>query len=217
MDTTAALLAAVAIFPALFSFGMEPAQGPGLVFVVVPTIFAQMGGVLGMIFSVFFFAVLTIAALTSSVSLLEVVVAYLIDEQKVERRKATILASTVMAIMCVLSSLSMGLLSGVTLFGVGFFDFFDILTDKIFLAIGGMFLAIFVGWFMDKEELRSELTNDGTVSFGFFELWYNLMKYFIPLAILAVAVMGITAIEQTSLMLFGLFIILAMMVFSKKL
>ncbi|MGI6143147.1 MAG: sodium-dependent transporter [bacterium] len=216
MDTAVAIMAGLAMFPALFAFGMEPAQGPGLVFVVIPSLFAQLGS-MGVLFSVIFFAALTIAALTSSISLLEVVVAYLIDEQKVERKKATYIASTVMAIMCILSSLSMGTLAGVKLFGVGFFDFFDILTDKIFLAIGGMLLAIFVGWFMKKEDLKNELTNDGTISFGLFELWYNLIKYVIPLAIFVVAFMGIAAIEQTSLMLFGIFIILALMVFSKKL
>jgi NSS family neurotransmitter:Na+ symporter len=216
MDTTVAIMAGLAMFPALFAFGMEPAQGPGLVFVVIPSLFAQMGS-MGMLFSVIFFAALTIAALTSSISLLEVVVAYLIDEHKVERRKATFAASTVMAIMCILSSLSMGTLAGVQIFGVGFFDFFDILTDKIFLAIGGMLLAIFVGWFMNKEELRNELTNDGTITFGLFELWYNLIKYVIPIAIAIVAAMGIAAIEQTSLMIFGLLIIVVLAIFSKKL
>lgn len=216
MDTTVAIMAGLAMFPALFAFGMEPAQGPGLVFVVIPSLFAQMGS-MGMLFSVIFFAALTIAALTSSISLLEVVVAYLIDEHKVERRKATLVASSVMAIMCILSSLSMGTLAGVQIFGVGFFDFFDILTDKIFLAIGGMLLAIFVGWFMNKEELRNELTNDGTITFGLFELWYNLIKYVIPIAIAIVAAMGIAAIEQTSLMIFGLLIIVVLAIFSKKL
>ena len=111
----------------------------------------------------------------------------------------------------------MGTLAGVQIFGVGFFDFFDILTDKIFLAIGGMLLAIFVGWFMNKEELRNELTNDGTITFGLFELWYNLIKYVIPIAIAIVAAMGIAAIEQTSLMIFGLLIIVVLAIFSKKL
>jgi NSS family neurotransmitter:Na+ symporter len=216
MDTAAALLAAIAIFPALFAFGMAPDQGPGLVFVLVPSIFAQMGAA-GPLFSIIFFAALAVAALTSSVSLLEVVVAYLIDEKNMPRKSATYISSTIMAVMCILSSLSMGTLAGVKLFGVGFFDFFDILTDKIFLAIGGMLLAIFVGWFMNKEDLKNELTNDGTVAFGLFELWYTLIKYIIPLLILIIAIMGIRAIEQTSLMLFGIGIIIVMAIFSKKL
>ena len=216
MDTAVAIMAGLAIFPALFSFGMEPAAGPGLVFVVVPAIFAQMGNV-GPIISLLFFAALTVAALTSSISLLEVVVSYLIDEKEMDRKHATYLSSLVTTIMCVFSSLSMGQMSGIKLFGVGFFDFFDILTDKIFLAIGGMLLTIFVGWFMKKEDLKNELTNDGTVAFGFFEAWYNLVKYVIPVVIAVVAVMGIAAVEQRSLMLFGLFVIVLLGVFSKKL
>lgn len=216
MDTSVAIMAGLAIFPALFAFGMEPTQGPGLVFVVVPSIFAAMGSI-GTLFSVIFFAALTVAALTSSLSLMEVVVAYLIDEKSMPRKTATYLTSAIMAVMCVLSSLSLGVMSGVTVFGVGAFDFFDILTDKIFLAIGGMLLAIFVGWFMKKEDLKDELTNGGTVKFGLFEVWYNLVKFVIPVAIAVVAYFGITAIAQKSLMIFGLLIILVLAIFSKKL
>nr|WP_312576391.1 sodium-dependent transporter [Sedimentibacter sp.] len=216
MDTGVAILAGIAIFPALFAFGMEPAVGPGLVFVVVPSIFAEMGS-LGVIFSIIFFIALMVAALTSSVSLLEVVVAYLIDQKNMERKSAVYITGAIMVVTGILSSLSMGLMSGVKLFGVGFFDFFDILTDKIFLAIGGMILAIFVGWVMKKEDLKDELTNGGTIKFGLFEIWYNLIKYIIPIAIAIVAFMGIKSIEQTSLMLFGLGIIVVLAIFSKKL
>ncbi len=216
MDTSVALIAAIAIFPALFAFGMEPAVGPGLVFVVVPSIFAQMGG-LGVVLSVIFFIALTLAALTSSVSLLEVVVAYLIDERKMERKKAVSISGGIMVITGILSSLSLGALSGFTILGVGFFDFFDILTDKIFLAIGGMLIAIFAGWFMKKEDLKYELTNGGKVPFGLFELWYNIVKYIIPIAIGFVAVAGIMAIEQTALMIFGIALIVVLALFSRKL
>jgi NSS family neurotransmitter:Na+ symporter len=216
MDTSVALMAAIAIFPALFAFGVEPAAGPGLVFVVVPQIFAQMGG-MGVLCSVIFFLALTIAALTSSVSLLEVVVAYLMDEKGMARKPATYITSAIMCVMCILSSLSMGVMSGFTIFGVGFFDFFDILTDKIFLAIGGMLLAIFVGWFMNKEELKTEITNNGTISFGLFEAWYFMIKYVIPVLIAVVAYSGITAIAQKSLMIFGILVIVVMAIFSKKL
>ncbi len=217
MDTSVALLAGVAMFPALFAFGMEPAAGPGLVFVVVPQIFAQMGGI-GPLFSAIFFVALFIAALTSSVSLLEVCVAYLIDEKKVERRKATYGTGVVMAILCTLSSLSMGVMSDVTFLGVGAFDFFDILTDKIFLAIGGALLAIFAGWFLKKEDLKDELTNGGTIQFGLFEVWYNVVKYVIPVLVGIVAAVGIfSLVDQMGLMLFGIGIIVVLAIFSKKL
>ena len=215
MDTSIAILAGIAIFPALFAFGLEPDSGPGLVFVVVPQIFAAMGGI-GPLFSAIFFVALTVAALTSSVSLLEVVVAYLMDQRGWTRKKSVYVSGGIMVFTGILSSLSMGLMSGFTIFGAGVFDFFDILTDKIFLAIGGMLLAIFVGWFMKKEDLQDELTNSGTVEFGLFNVWYNLVKYVIPVAIAIVAYIGITSIKQTGLMIFGLGIILIFGVFSKK-
>jgi len=216
MDTGVALLAGLAIFPALFAFGMEPAAGPGLVFVVVPQIFAAMGG-LGTVFSAIFFIALTVAALTSSVSLMEVVVAYMIDSRGMERKPAVYLTSAIMVVTGLLSSLSLGVMSGVTFLGVGAFDFFDILTDKIFLAIGGMILAIFCGWVLKKEDLEDELTNGGTIKFGLFNVWYALIKYVIPVAVAVVAVSGIMAITQTSLMIFGVGIIVVLAIFSKKL
>jgi len=216
LDTLVALLAGIAIFPALFAFGLQPDQGPGLVFIVVPQIFSEMGAI-GPILSAIFFIALTIAALTSSISLLEVVVAYLIDERKFNRTKAVISTGLVMTIMSVLASLSLGAFPNLKVFGVAVFDFFDILTDKIFLAIGGLLIAIFVGWFMNKEDLKDELTNGGSIEFGLFNIWYNLVKYVVPVAIAIVAVLGIIAIEQTSLMIFGLLVILLLAIFSKKL
>lgn len=216
LDTGIALLAAIAIFPGLFAFGMEPTQGAGLVFAVVPAIFAEMG-TLGPLFSVIFFSALTLAALTSSMSLLEVVVAYLMDEKKFPRKKAVVTVGIALAIMNILASLSMGVLSDFTIFGVVIFDFFDFITDKIFLAIGGLLVAIFMGWVMKKEDLKDELTNSGTVKFALFEGWYFLIKFVIPIAIAIVAVMGITSIEQTSLAIFGLAVIAALAIFSKKL
>ncbi|HCX63396.1 MAG TPA: sodium-dependent transporter [Clostridiales bacterium] len=216
MDTGCALLAGIAIFPALFAYGFEPTAGPGLVFIVLPTVFAEMGTI-GIFISLVFFIAFTVAALTSSVSLLEVVVAYLIDERKMTRKKAVYGTAAVMLVLCVLSSLSMGALSGVKLLGVGFFDFFDILTDKIFLAIGGLLIAVYTGWFVKREDLEKEFTNGGTTTFKLFGLWYNVVKYVAPLAIAIVALVGIMAIEQTGLMIFGLALIAVLAIFSKKL
>lgn len=216
LDTLAAILAGVAIFPALFAYGLEPTAGPGLVFVVVPSIFAEMGG-LGIILSAAFFLALTVAALTSSVSLLEVVTAYLIEQKHMTRKVAVWLTGGIMTILCIFSSLSLGVMSESKIFGAGLFDFFDILTDKIFLAIGGMLLAIFVGWFIKKEDLRDEITNGGTMQFGLFELWYFLIKFVIPVAVAIVAIAGIVSIEQTGVMIIGLAIIGLLAVFSRKL
>ncbi|WP_250156184.1 sodium-dependent transporter [Vibrio alginolyticus] len=217
MDTGVAILAGVAMFPAMFAFGMEPAAGPGLVFVVVPQLFAEMGGVIGLLFALLFFIGLT--ALTSSVSLLEVVVSYLIDEKGMKRSNAVLSASAVMAALCIFASLSLGGM-GPTLFGTGAFDIFDLLTDKIFLAVGGMLVCIFAGWRLSRAELEKEITNDGEVSFPLFGLWYNLVKYLIPVAIAIVAFMGIKSgfdSGKGEIMLLGIAIIGLAGIFSKKL
>ena len=218
MDTGVALLAGLAMFPAMFAFGMEPAAGPGLVFVVVPSLFAEMGGA-GVLFAGLFFVALTVAALTSSVSLLEVVVAYLMDERKMSRVNSVLAASTVMALMCVLASLSLGGV-GPKLFGTGAFDVFDLLTDKIFLAIGGMLLCIFAGWRLDKDDLKKEITNEGEIEFGIFELWYALVKYVIPVTIAIVALSGIKSGFDSGvgpIMVVGVAIIALFAAISKKL
>ncbi len=216
MDTGVAILAGLALFPAIFAFGMTPSGGPGLVFVVAPTIFAEMG-FLGIILSTLFFGALMIAALTSSVSLLEVVVTYLIDEKALSRKKAVGLAATVMVVLCIFSSLSLGMMQNFSILGVGMFDFFDILTDKIFLAIGGLLLAIFTGWTLKKEDLRDELTNGGQVSFKLFDVWYLMTKFVVPVVIGLVAIAGIMSIEETGVMILGLLIIFVFALFSKKL
>ncbi|WP_318516138.1 sodium-dependent transporter [Photobacterium leiognathi] len=218
MDTGVALLAGIAMFPAMFAFSMEPSAGPGLVFVVVPQLFAEMGGI-GFILALLFFIGLSVAALTSSVSLLEVVVAYLIDEKGFSRVTAVISASIVMALLCILASLSIGGL-GPKLFDTGAFDIFDLLTDKIFLAVGGMLVCLFAGWRLERSELKKEITNDGKVSFPLFNLWYALIKYIIPVAIAIVAISGVKAgfdSDKGDIMLLGLAIIALCGVFSKKL
>ncbi len=216
LDVGVALLAGVAMFPAIFAYGMEPAQGPGLVFVVIPMVFAEMGGI-GSLFGIIFFISLSVAALTSSVSLMEVVVSYLIDQRDMQRKKAVYGTGFVMALMAILASLSLGVFDPLPVFNVGFFDLFDILSDKVFLGLGGMFIAIVTGWIVDKEVLRKELTNDGTTSFALFEFWHFLIKWIIPLAVAVVAVFGIIDIEQTSVMLFGIGIVALLAIFSRKL
>ncbi len=216
LDTLVALMAGLAIFPALFSFQMEPAAGPGLVFVVVPTIFAKMGGI-GTILSLIFFVALFVAALTSSVSLLEVATSYFIDERGWTRSKAVVFVATIMIILCILSSLSLGVMGDFKILGVGVFDLLDILTDKIFLAVGGVLVTVFAGWFVKKEDLFNEVTNNGTVPFGLLNIWYGLVRYVVPIIISIVAVVGIFGIEQKGVMFLGLAIIALLAVFSKKL
>lgn len=219
MDTAVAILAGVAMFPAMFAFSMEPAAGPGLIFVVVPQLFAEMGGIVGLLLALLFFVGLSVAALTSSVSLLEVVVSYLIDEKGMKRSTAVFSASAVMAVLCIFASLSLGGL-GPTLFETGAFDIFDLLTDKIFLAVGGMLVCIFAGWRLSRSELEKEITNDGEFKFPLFGLWYSLVKYVIPFAIAIVAIAGVKAgfdSGKGEIMVLGLAIIGFGALVSKKL
>ena len=143
LDTFIALLAGVAIFTTVFALGANPAEGPGLIFVVLPSVFSQMDG--GAIWGSLFFFLLFMAALTSAISILEVVTAYFIDQKNWSRKKATIVFGTVISGVGIFCSLSNG---GFTdfrdIFGISFMDFMDYLSSKYMLPIGGMLMAIFI-------------------------------------------------------------------------
>ena len=147
-DTVIAILAGIAIFPAVFAFGIEPGEGPGLIFITLPNVFHQMQG--GYIFSVLFFILLSIAALTSSISILEVVVAYFMEEFEIGRKLSTVIAAILISVLGVLCSLSMGVLSPFTLFGLNIFDLIDWISTNMLLPIGGLLIALFIGWFFRR-------------------------------------------------------------------
>jgi len=143
LDTAIAMLAGVAIFTTVFALGANPAEGPGLIFVVLPTVFAQMAG--GVIWSTMFFILLFMAALTSAISILEVVTAYFIDQKGWSRKKATIQFGAVITVVGAFCSFSLGGGINITEFmGMPFMDFMDYLSSKYMLPIGGMLTAIFV-------------------------------------------------------------------------
>ncbi len=194
MDTGVALLSGMVIIPATVAFGFDLGQGPGLVFVTVPAIFATMGPVVGRIFGIIFFLLLTVAALTSSLSLLEAVVSYLIDNRGLERKKAVIVSSIILFIICIAASLSMGPWSGFTILGKNIFDFLDWFANSLLLPIGGLFITLYVGWFMGKDRVKAEVTNEGTVRFGLFEVWMFLCRFVIPAIIFLVLLSGLGVI-----------------------
>lgn len=143
LDTIIALLAGIAIFTAVFALGQDPAEGPGLIFVVLPTLFPQMPG--GTIFGVLFFALLFVAALTSAISILEVVTAYFIDEKGWSRFRATTTFGGIIAGIGAVASLSLGEYNILAPFGsLTFFDLLDAASSKYMLPIGGLFTALFV-------------------------------------------------------------------------
>ena len=181
LDTLVAVLAGVMIFPAVFSFGIEPTTGPELVFITLPNVFEQLP--FGNIWSFVFFVLLALAALTSTISLHEVSTAYVHEEYHVSRKKAAIIVSIGVTILGILSSLSMGVLSSYTLFGLNFFNLLDFVTAKIMLPLGGMMICIFTAKRVDKLLLKEEVTNHGTIRFYFFNTYAFFVKYIAPIAI----------------------------------
>lgn len=188
IDTSIALLAGFVIFPAAFAFGIEPGAGPGLVFITLPTIFTQMP--LGSFFAFLFFVLLSIAALTSSISLLETVVAYFIDQKRWGRLKASVLAGALVFLLGIPSSLSQGAVP-ISIFGVSFLDAVDFLTSNIMLPLGGLLTAIFVGWRMKSEDVLTEAMDGSKVSKGLAQTWLLLVRFAAPAAILLIFINAI--------------------------
>ncbi|MBQ2913521.1 MAG: sodium-dependent transporter [Bacteroidales bacterium] len=190
-DTTFAIIAGLAIMPAVFAFGISPAEGPGLVFVTLPYIFAQLP--FGAFLAILFFFMLFIAAITSSISQLEVIVSYLKEEFNMSRKLAIFLSLAVIVIFGVLCSLSQGTLADVKIFGLNFFDFFDQTSANIFLPLGGFFAVIFVGWKMKKPDVVDEFTSGGTRKLNkfFVNFSYYSIKYLAPIVVAVVLISGL--------------------------
>jgi len=189
IDTTVAVLAGIAIFPAVFAFGISPASGEALTFIVLPGIFQQMPG--GMVFSFMFFLLLALAALTSTISVLEVIVAYFSEQLGLSRRKAIVLATISMFILGITASLSMGLTSGIKLFGLNTFDLFNTTTANILLPLGGLLIVIFLGWFFPGKDTRDELSNGGQLKIRYYSIYRFIIRFVAPIAITIVFLNGI--------------------------
>lgn len=186
IDTFIAVLAGFIIFPASFSVGIQPDAGPSLVFITLPNVFQQAFGdlpVIAYLFSVMFYLLLAMAALTSTISLHEVVTAYLHEEFKFTRGKAARLVTGGCIVIGALCSLSLGVLKDIRVFGLTLFDLFDFVTAKLMLPIGGLLISVFAGWYLDKRIVKSEITNDGSLRMPIYGLLIFLLKYVAPIAI----------------------------------
>ena len=181
LDTVIAVLASIAIFPAVFSLGINPAQGPELVFITLPNVFTHMPG--GYVWSILFFVLLSVAALTSTISLLEVIVAYFIEEFKLKRLSVILVVSVGILLLGTLSSLSLGILKDLQIYGMGFFDFFDSFTSKILMPVGGLLIAVFVGWKLNKQSIIDELSVQGKFKTNYFKTYLFLIRYIAPIGI----------------------------------
>ena len=195
-DLLFAMLAGFAIMPAVFAAGIAPSAGPGLVFETLPYIFAKMGSggqVISCLVAILFFLTILVAALTSSISILEVGVAYLVEEKGMSRHNATILLFLITFAIGVLCSLSFGPLADVKILGESIFNFCDKLCSNYLMTIGALLFSVFVGWKMDKTSVRDELTNRGAIKANgkLFPVVYFLIKYMAPVTIAIIFISGL--------------------------
>ena len=179
-DTVVALLAGIAIFPLVFTNGLEPSSGPGLIFQTLPIAFGQMTG--GLIFGTLFFVLLVFAALSSSISLIEPAVAWLVENRNWSRRQACIWAGGITWVLGLGTVFSFNIWSDFKIFDRTIFELLDYLTANLMLPLGGFFMAIFAGWIMYKQHCKDELQLDGLA----FKCWHFLVKYIAPVAVFMV-------------------------------
>jgi len=175
LDTLIAIVAGVVIFTAVFATGQDPTEGPGLIFHTLPIVFTKMTG--GYFFSILFFILLTLAAVTSVISLLEVIVAYFVDEKKWERKKAVIIFGSIGFIMGIPSAMSFNLLSNFKIFGLNFFDLTNYIASNILLPLGGFFVAIFIAWRWGLDKAFVNL-KEGAENLLENQKWIKLLIFF---------------------------------------
>jgi NSS family neurotransmitter:Na+ symporter len=180
LDTGVAVLAGLLILPAVFAFGVAPSAGPGLTFISLPAVFGSMDG--GVFFASLFFFLLLVAALTSALSLLEVVIAYFVDEVGMSRKMATLVFGVLIFAFGIPSSLSQGALADVTVFGLGFLDLMDTLSSKILMPIGAILSCIFVGWVI-WPDAKDEVTAHGARAGAVLHVWGAVVKVVAPVAV----------------------------------
>lgn len=181
LDTSVALLAGIVIFPAVFTFGIQPTQGPNLVFVTLPNIFAQLPW--GSVWSFIFFLLLALASITSLISLHQVVTAYVEEEFRVSNRKAALIVTCAAGVLTVFASLSLGVLNDLRVGGMCLFDLLDFVTAKIMMPVGSLLLCVFMGWRLEKSALLNELTNYGTLRWRWAKVFVVVLKYVVPILV----------------------------------
>lgn len=189
VDTMVAILAGLMIFPAAFSVGVNPDSGPSLIFITLPNVFNEAFGsmpVMGWVVSLMFYGLLSLAALTSLMSLHEVSTSFFYEELHISRKKGAVIVTVSTIIIGAFCSLSLGGMDYLRVAGISLFDAFDFVTGQIFLPVGGFLTCVFLGWFVPKKIVRNEFTNWGTLSARFFGIFLFLVRFVCPLAILAI-------------------------------
>ena len=187
IDTLVAIMSGVIIFPAVYSIpGLSPDAGPSLVFITLPNVFQEVFSglpVIAYLFSLMFYLLLVMAALTSSISMLEMSAAYFHKEKGMNRPKAALIMSLTCFVLGVACSLSFGICQDITIFGMGFFDLFDFLVAKLLMPIGGLLICIYLGWIVDNKVVYDELTNNGTIAQPLYPYFRFIIRYFASICI----------------------------------
>ena len=189
IDTLVAILAGLMIFPAAFSVGINPDSGPSLIFITLPCVFHEAFAgmpVLGYVTSILFYALLSLAALKSTISMHEIGTAFFHEELNKSRKTAACYVSALAAVICIVSSFSVGYMPGLQLFGMSMMDCFDKLTAQLLLPLGGFLTCIYIGWFASFPRVYEEFTNDSTVNRSLFRVYLFLVRYVCPTFILAI-------------------------------
>lgn len=184
LDTLFAIVAGLIIFPALFTYNMEPTEGPKLVFEVLPYIFSHVAG--GQIWAAAFFFLLFLASITSTISMSEISISFFSEEFGLSREKSSLLNFIIAVVFGALCALSFGLLSDFKICGQTIFDLFNNITANYLMPLCGIFFSIFAGWLMDKQLLKDQLTNRGQVANSFYKPITICLKYIAPIAILMI-------------------------------
>ncbi len=193
-DTLVSLLAGIAIFPVVFQFGMEPSGGPGLLFMTIPLVFSKI--IFGNILLFGFFLLTAMAATMAMLSLVEVIIAFLSEEFKLHRTAAVLISTGTIFAVGAISVHPASLLADVNLFGKGMFDLFDYVSSNILLPLGGLLIAVFVGYVMDWKSVRDELTNDGKTSSALMPAYRILLRYVTPLLMAVVFLTSIGVMQR---------------------
>jgi NSS family neurotransmitter:Na+ symporter len=193
-DTLVSLLAGIAIFPVVFQFGMEPSGGPGLLFKTIPLAFSKMP--LGNLLLIAFFILTSIAATTAMISIVEVIVAFLSEEKKINRTLAVLMTTGIIFIVGTLTVHSHSLFGQVHVLGKNFFDLFDYISSNLLLPLGGLLVAVFIGYVVDKKDLHSELSNNGTIqNEKLVSILRFMLRYLAPVLLIIVFLSSIGVIK----------------------
>ena len=189
IDTIIAILAGLMIFPAAFSVGVNPDSGPSLIFITLPNVFQQAFGgmpVVGYLISVLFYALLVLAALTSTISMHEIGTAFFYEERKISRKSGAWIETIACCVIAVFCSLSQGAVPGLGFFGKDFLTNCDNLTAQLLMPLGSFLTCLFLGWYVPKKITKDEFTNWGTLKGTLYPVFLFMIRFVSPICILLI-------------------------------